>query len=339
METTMQIKRRDFVHLTALAAAASGFGLARVASGQTPAPLLEQAKFLVGFPPGGGTDTSARRITEGVRGDYARVILVENKPGAGATLVIDDTVRGPIDGSIVLVQPESAVTLRPYVEPKTTHYKFSDLVPVAAINVFPQALAVGPAVPESVRTWKDFLAWAKANPGKGTYGTPAPNSTQDFLIKAAMKVHGFDLLHVPYKGSAPAIQDLLGGQIAATYSPVGDSMQYVGPGGKLRVIGTSGPKRSQFAPDAPTFTELGYPQMELIEGFGIWMKAGVPEAIQDRLHAGVQKVLAQKDVVDFFAKTGLEAAPMSRQDFVKTMQASDAAWVERIRITGFKPAP
>jgi tripartite-type tricarboxylate transporter receptor subunit TctC len=327
----MSIQRRDLVRLAALAAGASAFGLARA---QTP--FLEQAKFLVGFPAGGGTDTSARRIADGVRGGYARTTLVENKPGAGAKLVVEDTLRGPTDGTLALVQPESVVTLQPHSDPKNTRFKFEDFAPVAGITVFPQALAVGPMVPESVRTVKDFLAWAKDNPDKATFGTPAPNSTQDFLFKAAMKVHGFQLTHVPYKGSAPAIQDLLGGQIAATLSPVGDSLPHL-PGGKLRILGTSGPQRSRFAPEAPTFTELGYPQMQLMEGFGIWMKAGVPEAVQDRLHDAVQKVLAQQEVVDFFAKTGMEASPMSRAAFIKSMRDSEAAWVERIRITGYKP--
>jgi tripartite-type tricarboxylate transporter receptor subunit TctC len=151
-----------------------------------------------------------------------------------------------------------------------------------------------------------------------------------------MKYHAFELTHVPYKGSAPGIQDLLAGQVAAMLSPVGDSLPYLSSG-KLRIIGTSGAQRSKFAPDVPTFKEQGLQGMELTERFGVWAKAGVPEATLDRLHAAVQKVLVQPELVEFFVKAGLEADPISRQSFIKASRESYDAWGERVRITGFKP--
>lgn len=331
METAMDITRRDFVRLTTLAATASGFGLAMAQE-----PLLDQVRILVGFPPGGGTDTAARRIADGVRGSYARMTLVENKPGASARLVVEDIRRGPADGSLLLVQPDAVMTQQPHVDPKNTRYKYEDLTPVASIVQISHALAVGPMVPESVRNMQDFLAWAKGHPDRANYGSPGGNSSQDFLMKAAMKHHGFELTHVPYRGSAPGISDLIAGQVAAMISPVGDSLPHLTTG-KLRIVGTSGAQRSKFAPEVPTFKEQGFQGMELSERFGVWTKAGVPELTQDRLHAAVQKVLVQPDVIEFFSKVGMEVNPISRQAFVKASRDSYDAWAERVRVTGFKP--
>lgn len=327
----MGIKRRDFVRLTTLVAATSGFGLARA---QTP--LLDQAKVLVGFPPGGGTDTAARRIADGLRGSYARMTLVENKPGASGRLVVEEIRRGPADGSLLLVQPDAVMAQQPHVDPKNTRYAFEDLTPVASIVLISHALAVGPMVPASVKNMQGFLAWAKANRERASYGSPGANSSQDFLMKAGMKQHGFELTHVPYKGSAPGIQDLLGGQVAAMISPIGDSLPYLSTG-KLRIIGTSGMQRSKFVPEVPTFKEQGYQGMELSEHFGVWAKAGVPEATLDRLHAAVQKVVVQPELIEFFAQVGMEVNPISRQAFIKATRESYDAWGERLRFTGFKP--
>ncbi|MDD3786998.1 MAG: tripartite tricarboxylate transporter substrate-binding protein [Hydrogenophaga sp.] len=329
----MDFTRRDFVRMTTLAAAVSGLGLAHAQQ-----RMLDQLKIMVGFPPGGGTDTVARKVADGLRGVYAQTVVVENKPGAAARLAVEDVRRGPADGSVMTVQPDSVMTVQPHTDPRHTPYKYTDLTPVSGVVVFPQAFTVGPAVPASVKTMQDFLAWAKANPDRANFGSPGTNSPQEMMMKAAGMNHGFELTHLPYKGSAPGMQDLVGGQISAMLSPVGDCLPYLADG-KVRVLGTSGASRSKFVPDAPTFNEMGFKGMELTEGFGVWVKAGVPEAEMERLYASVQKILAQQDVVDFFGKVGMEMNVMSRQAFVKSMQDSHDAWAERVRIiNGGKPA-
>ena len=330
----MVFTRRDFVRMTTLAAAASGLGLAQAQQQH----LLDQLKVMVGYPPGGGTDTVARKVADGLRGSYAKTVVVENKPGARARLAVAELLRGPSDGSMLTVQPDSVMTVQPHTDPKHTPFKFEDLTPVSGVVVFPQAFTVGPAVPASVKTMQDFLAWAKTNPERANYGSPSiGNSPQEMMIKAGGMHHGFTLMHVPYTGSAPGMQDLLGGQIAAMFSPQGDCLPYLADG-KLRVLGTSGAARSKALPDVPTFNEMGFKGMELTEGFAVWVKTGVPEAEMDRLHAAVQKMLAQQEVVDFFAKVGMEMNVMSRQAFAQSMRASYDAWAERVRIiNGGKP--
>lgn len=324
-------RRHTLIHLTALLATVPGLNVANAQQ-----PQLDLAKILVGLPPGGGVDTVARRVAEGLRGTYARTVLVENKPGSSARLVVEDIVRGPVDGSLLLVQPSPVMTQQPHVDPKNTRYRFDDLTPIASLVVIHHALAVGPAVPSSVRTMQGFLEWAKANPAQANYGTPGLNSPQDFLMKVATKGHGIELTHVPYKGAAPGMHDLLAGHVAAMFSPVGDSLAHLGSG-KVRIIGTTGPKRSSFVPTVPTFREQGFAGMELFEPFGLWAKAGVDDATLERLHDAVQKVLVKPELIDSFGKAGMEVSPMSRQAFISISRESYAAWGERVRITGFKP--
>lgn len=327
----MTTRRRDFLQGTAALTVLAACGLSRAQGA-----ALEQARILVGFPPGGGTDGAARRVAEGIRGPYAAIVLVENKPGAAGRLAVEELRRGPLDGSQMLMQPDAVMTQQPHVDPKNTRYKFDDLSPVASVGLHHHALVVGPMVPESVRSVKDFLEWAKANPKQAAFGTPGLSSSQDILMRIAMKQHAFDLTHVPYRGSAPGIQDVLGGQVAAMFSPVGDSLQHRSTG-KLRAIGTSGSRRSKFLPEVATFEEQGFKGMELTERMGLWVNRGVPEAVQDRLHAAVKKVLDQPDVVEFFARGGLEPDPISRRDYANALQDSHRAWEERVRLSGFKP--
>ena len=249
---------------------------------------------------------------------------------------MDEVRRGTVDGSVILVQPDAVMTQQPHVDPRNTLFRFEDLTPVASVGLIRHALAVGPMVPESVRNLRDLIAWAKANPKSASYGSPGANSSQDFLMKVAMKHHGFELTHIPYKGSAPGVQDLIAGQVAVMISPVGDSLPHLSTG-KMRIIGTSGAQRSMFAPDVPTFNEQGFQGMELTERFGIWVKTGVPEATMDRLHGAAQKVLGQQELIDFFAKAGIEADPISRRAFAKAARDSYDAWAERVRATGYKP--
>lgn len=327
----MHINRRNVVHGAAALATLSPFVLANA-----QAVILEQARILVGFPAGGGTDSSARRIAEGIRGSYARVAIVENKAGAGGRLAVDEVMRGATDGRLMIMQPDVVMTLQPHVDPKNVNYKFEDLSPVVSVGLHDQALAVGPIVPDSIRSVSAFLEWAKANPPFASFGSPGANSPQDLMMKVAMKDNSFDLIHVPYRGSAPGMQDLLGGQVAAMFSPVGDSLPYRTTG-KVRVIGTSGIKRSKFTPDVATFDEQGFKGMDLTDSMGLWMNRGVSESVMDQLHSAVQKVLQQPSVAEYFAQAGFEPDPISRLEFVKATQERYQAWGERVRKIGYKP--
>lgn len=327
----MHISRRSFMLTgTSLAALTHFPG----ASGEVR--LLEQARILVGFPPGGGTDAAARRVAEALRGVYAKVVVVDNKPGAAGRIAIDEMRRSPLDGSVMVVQPEAVLTQQPLVDPKNTNYKMDDLVAVAAVGSIQHAFAVGPAVPASVRTMKDFFEWVRLNPSKANFGTPGTHSAQDLLMRLAGPDVTGPLTHAPYRGSAPGVQDLIAGQISGFFSPVGDSLPYLGSG-RMRLLGTSGDVRSKFAPDVSTFTEQGLPGMTLVEYFGVWAARGVPEAARAHAASAIREAMAQPANVEALARLGIEASSLSQPEFAAAIRTSHAAWSQRLQKMGFKP--
>ena len=234
----------------------------------------------------------------------------------------------------MFVAPDVVLTKSPYTDPKTTNYKFDDLVGVSGVGRLHHGFAVGPMVPESVRTMMQFIAWAKANPAQASFGTPGFGSVQDFLMQIAMKEHGFEVRHIPYKGSAPAVQDLLGGQVAAVFSPVGDSLPYL-KNGRLRLLGTSGSARSRFTPDVPTFEEQGLHGMLQTDWFGVWMKQGTPPAVINSAHAAIRNTLSQPAAIEGLERLGIEVVEAPPDAFNKACANSKMG---RTRgKTGYKP--
>ncbi len=185
---------------------------------------------------------------------------MDNKPGAGGRLAVDELKRSPADGSVLLLTPASMITLYPHLYSKLT-YRVEDVTPVCTACKLVFGFGVGPAVPETVKDLKGFLAWAKANQGMANYGSPGAGTPPHLLGALLGKESGVDLRHVPYRGSAPGIQDLLGGQVASMTSPIGDYLPHL-KSGKLRLLATSGPTRSRFAPDVPTYAEQGFKNLD-----------------------------------------------------------------------------
>ncbi len=202
-------------------------------------------------------------------GGYAKTALVDNKPGAGGRLAVEELKRSPADGSVLLLTPAAMITLYPHLYTKLA-YRVEDVTAVCTACQVGFGFGVGPAVPESVKNLKDFLAWAKANPAQANYGSPGAGSPPHMLGALLAKESGLDLRHVPYRGSAPGIQDLLGGQVAAMTSPIGDYLPHL-KSGKLRLLATSGEARSRFAPDVPTYAEQGFKNLTMSEWYGFFL--------------------------------------------------------------------
>jgi tripartite-type tricarboxylate transporter receptor subunit TctC len=321
------IDRRQFV-----AATAAGFALAPLAS---HAQSVDTARLLVGFPAGGTVDALARRLADKLRGSYAKNALVENKPGAGGRLAAEELKRSAADGSTLLVTPAAMITLYPHLYTKLG-YTPDDLTPVAGAASVAFALGVGPAVPDSVKNVKDFIAWVKANPTKGSYGSPGAGSPPHMVAALLGKEAGIELSHVPYRGSAPGIQDLLGGQVPAFSSPIGDYLPHV-KSGKLRVLATSGPKRSRFLPDVPTYTEQGFKSLEQVEWYGLFMPGKVSADLVGKASAVVRDMLAAPDMAESLAQFGLEPVYQSPQDLGKAVKTENAAWGPIVKRVGFTP--
>ena len=320
------LKRR---HLLLAAGALGGRPFAALA--QSP----ETARILTGFPAGGTVDAVARRVADRLRGGYAKVVLVENKPGAGGRLAVDELRRSAPDGMTLLITPAAMITLYPHLYSKLG-YGIDDVTPVAGVTQVVFGLGVGPAVPEAVKTLKDFLAWAKANPAQANYGSPGAGSPPHYVGALLDKESGVALNHVPYRGTVPGIQDLLGGQIASFSGPIGDYLPHVKTG-RLRVLATSGPARSRFLPEVPTFTEQGFKALEQVEWYGFFLPGkAAPELVQ-RAAAAIRAAMTAPEMSDGLAQYGLEVAVTSSADLAKALKDEHAAWAPIVKRVGFTP--
>jgi tripartite-type tricarboxylate transporter receptor subunit TctC len=299
------------------------------------AQVLDQVKIMYGFPAGSAGDSVARRVAEKLGGTpYSKNPgYVENKPGAGGRIAVESLTAAPADGSVLTLAPVSALAVYPYIYPKLS-YKPEEVTQVSIGAIMFHGLAVGPAVPAEVKTLKDFLAWAKANPDKASYGSPGAGS-MPHLLGALLGIRaGVDLKHVPYRGTVPSITDLVGGQIAAAMNPSGDYLQYMKTG-RVRVLATSGKQRSPFLPEVPTFTELGYPDVTSEEWFGFYAPAKTPAATIAAANAAITTALKDKTVVDALAIVGLVAHGSTPQEMAADQKAEFERWGPLVKQIGF----
>ncbi|MBX3501702.1 MAG: Bug family tripartite tricarboxylate transporter substrate binding protein [Alphaproteobacteria bacterium] len=324
------INRRAFVGASAAALALAATTTA--AHAQAP---LDNARIVLGFPPGGTSDTLSRRTAEALRvGGYAKSILVENKPGAGGQIAVQSMKGAATDGSVLLLTPASMLMIYPHIYKKLAYDAFADVTAVSLGCTFDFGWCVGPAVPDSVKTVPDFLAWAKANPDKANYGSPGAGAVPHFIGVLLGQAGGVELKHAPYRGSAPAVQDLLAGQIQAVSAPVGEFTQHVAAG-KLRLLATTGATRNRFAPGVPTLVEQGFKDLIFSEWFGFFAPGGTPAPAIARANAALVKALATKEVIDGVATMGLVATSSSAQELATLLKTSYDRWGPIVKKIGF----
>lgn len=293
---------------------------------------LDVAKILVGFPPGGATDAVARRIAEKMRGGYANAVVVEKKPGAAMQISISTLKDSPPNGSTFLLSPTAPFSIYPFTYRKLP-YALEDVAPVSTVCAFDFGFAVGPAVPASVRGIKDFLSWCKENPAKANFGSPAQGSTPHLLGIILSKTSAVDLLHIGYRGDAPALQDLMGGQLTGFSSTIGSFLPHL-KSGKVRLLAVSGVGRNDFVPDVPTFREQGYP-ITATESYGLFLPGKTPQDVVRRAAAYLQPVLAQPDVVSALGDIGMTARSSTPQALSDLLKADTEVWRRLIKDIGF----
>ena len=322
--------RRHFLQTLGSAAA-----LGALAPLSALAQALDQVKILYGFPPGSAGDSVARRVAEKLAGSsYTKNPgVVENKPGAGGRIAVETLKASPADGTVLALAPVSALAVYPHIYPKLS-YKQDDVTQVSIGAIMFHGLAIGPAVPAEVKTLKDFLAWAKANPDRANYGSPGAGSMPHLLGALLGLRAGVALRHVPYRGTVPSITDLVGGQVSAAMNPSGDYLQYM-KAGRVRVLATSGRQRSPYLPDVPTFTELGYPDVTSEEWFGFYAPARTPAATLASANAAINQALKDKAVIDSLALVGLLAHGSSAQDMAADQKAEFERWAPLVKQIGF----
>ena len=255
----------------------SAGGIASYTLGISPTlsqPLHSTARILVGFPPGGPTDVVAKLVAEQMKA-YASSTIVENRPGAGGRVAMEALKNSAADGSVMVLTPAVAMCLYPHVYKSLSYDPQQDFAPVTTILTTSMLFVVGPLVPSSVKTLADFIAWCRANPNQSSYGSPGAGSPLHFLGVMLSRAANFEYLHVPFQGTAPSIQSMLGSQIASCISPIGPFVPHI-RAGTLRALATTGAQRSPLLPDVPTVAEAGYPALEFTEWFGFLFRRGLP---------------------------------------------------------------
>ncbi len=322
--------RRNFLGTVGLSAGAVSLGLGLEAAAQG---MPRISKILLGFPAGGSNDSIARLLAEKMQGRFAETLLVENKAGAGGRIAVDTIRRAPADGGSILQTPGSILTLYPHIFKSLSYDALRDLTPVSSICTLDFVLAVGPGMP--AKTVSEYVDWCKANPRQASYGSPAAGASPHFVGLMFSQAAGLNLTHVGYKGAAPAVQDLLGGQIPAYFGVLPDITAHL-KGGRLRVLATSGSKRSAVTPDVPTFQEAGFKDISVQEWYGMLLPGNAPKNVVAELNGAIQLALRDADVVARFNALNVDAAPSTPEAFTERIRVETARWAPIVKASGFK---
>ena len=306
-------------------------------AGLTPLAAQAQAdrtlRILVGFPPGGSIDTVARLLADRMKDELKANLVVDNKPGAGGRVAADLLKAAPADGSVVMITPVVVPVLAPLVFSKLNYNPATDFAPVGHVCNFNFALSVPASLP--VKNIAEFVAWLKANPQKANFGSPAPGSLPHFFGEMLSREAKADRVHVPFAGGAAMMNAIMGGQVSAGIDVVLEALE-AHKAGKVRILATSGDKRSAVLPDVPTFKESGYPNIVASGWFAMYAPAKTPAPAIEAMNRALNKALTHPDVLDRFGKLALEAGGGSPADLTRLEQASTARWAPVVKATGFR---
>ena len=322
------------------AAAAAGVIVFAAVAATAPGSALAQdridkpVRILVGFAPGGTADIIARAVADKMGPAIGQPVIVENRPGAIGRIAADAVKAAAPDGTTLMVMPIGPMAVVPHVYKDITYDPIRDFTPVALGATFQFALAAGPA--SGAKTWSEFAAWAKANPGKAAYATSGAGSLPHFFGVLLGRGIGVEMVHVPYKGSAAYLNDLVGGQVPAAIDAIADLTE-LHRAGKVKVLASSGAKRSTALPDVPTFGELGVAGVEAMGWFGFFAPAKTPKPVVDALNAAINRALTSPDVAERLTKLGMDPATGSPEMFAKVVADDYAKWGPIVKASGFKP--
>jgi len=317
----MNIARILFVSTACIAAGSAG-------AAEYPSKPI---RLLVGFAPGGGTDTTARAISQKLTASLGQQVVVDNRPGVSGNIAAEITVNAPPDGYTVLLSTIAALAINSSLLKKMPFDPIKDLAPVTRAADSTNFLVVHPSVPAS--SVKDLIALAKAKPLNG--GSPGVGGAGHLALDLFNLQGGTKIGHVPYKGGGPAIVDLLAGNINLIFATGASSINHV-KAGKIRALGVTTAKRSAMAPELPTIAEAGLPGFEANNWNGIVVPAKTPRAIINRLNKEFTAALLLPDIKQFLFNQGLDAAPGTPEDFAAYIKSETAKWAKVIKAAGIK---
>ena len=297
--------------------------LPALAIAQTTAWPAKPVHMVIGYPPGGSTDVAGRLLAEALGRRLGQPVVVENRAGAGGTIGAQSVVRAEPDGYTLLLAASPEVSIAPITMRAIPYDPVKDLQPITRVATVPFILVVNSSVPAN--TLQEFIAYAKAHPGVLNYSSFGKNTSNHLAGESFKSVAQIDAVHVPYKGSAPSIADLLGGQVQYTFDTPPAVLANV-KAGKLRALAVAAPERLPSAPAIPTFTEAGGPAFVAGTWFGLFAPAGTPRAVVDKLNEAVVALLASPELSKTFAERGIVAAGGTPDEFGRFVQAEVGKW-------------
>jgi tripartite-type tricarboxylate transporter receptor subunit TctC len=327
---TRGASRRLFT-LGLLAGAAVLAGFAGTAQAQQGTPI----RLLVGFPAGAGSDAIARTLAEKLKDQLGAPVVVENRAGAGGQIAAQALKAAAPDGHTLFLTHDHSISILPQVVKNPGFNPATDFVPVAGFATFANVLAVSGGTP--AKNLDEYLKWVRTQRGgKDTIGVPAPASIPEFLVKMIGAKYKIDVQSAPYRGSAPMTADMLGNQISAGIASVPDFIENH-RAGKLRIVATIGSKRQALLPQVPTFTELGFANLEDLPYYGVFAPVGTPQPVIDRFGDALAKVLAMPDVKQKLTTMGLTVAYEPQGQFAGRVRSYTQTWQGIIKASGFTP--
>jgi tripartite-type tricarboxylate transporter receptor subunit TctC len=304
-----------------------------VASAQGIYPS-KSLRVLVGARAGGATDLVARLVGEQLARQLGQSVNVENRDGDGGNLAAETAAKAVPDGYTLFVGAAGTMTINPFVYADLPFDPLADFAPVTQLTALPLVLVVHPSVP--AKNLKEFVAWAKSAVRPASYGSHG-HGTQAHLAGEMLKsMAGIDLVHVPYQGTEPALADLLGGRVAATFDRIAPSLPHL-RAGRLVAIGVTTARRSSVAPGIPTLAESGVPGYEATGWHGLFVPAGTPKEIVDRLNAETIRALAAPELAEELARHGIEPAPSTPAQLGAMVRSELDRWRETARAAGIRP--
>jgi tripartite-type tricarboxylate transporter receptor subunit TctC len=324
----LKLARRRFLYLATAAAALPS--VSRMATAQTYP--TRPVRLIIGYPPGGSADITARLLGQWLSERLGQPFVIESRPGASTNIATEAVVRAPPDGyTLLLVAPANAINATLY---EKLNFNFiSDIVPVAGIIRFPNVMVVNPLVP--AKTVPEFIAYAKANPGKLNMASSGNGSTIHVSGELFKMMTGVNMVHVPYRGGAPALTDMISGQVQVMFDNVPTSIEFI-RAGKLRALAVTTATRSEVLPDLPTVADF-VPGYEASAWYGVGVPKGTPEDIIDKLNKEINAILAEPKAKARLADLGASLLAGSPADFGKLVADETEKWGKVVKFSGAKP--
>ena len=324
----MKLPRRQFLHLAAGAAALPSVSRFAWAQAYPSRPV----RLVIGYPPGGSADITARLTGQWLSERLGQPVVIESRPGAATNLATEAVVRAPPDGyTLLLVAPANAINATLY--DKLNFNFLRDIVPVSGIIRFPNVVVVNPSLP--IKTIPELIAYAKANPGKLNMASSGNGSTIHMSGELFKMLTGINMVHVPYRGGAPALTDLIAGQVHVMFDNVPTSAEHI-KAGKLRGLAVTSTARSEVLPDLPTVADF-LPGYEASAWYGLGVPKNTPDEVIDKVNKGMNAVLADPKSQARFAELGASLLPGSRADFSRLVADETEKWSKVVKFSGAKP--